>query len=120
MAAGGTAIPGTRSIPVLAAKFSNTGADPYATANLQRELFDGPWPTGTMTQYYQEISYGQFTVNGTVFPWKALAGNDAGLTTLQLWGNGAPFHTVECGDAKSCSASVRWSTRASSTRTSRI
>jgi hypothetical protein len=52
-AAGGTAITGSKLVPVFAAKFANTGADPYAAANLQAELFDGPWPTGTMTQYYE-------------------------------------------------------------------
>jgi M6 family metalloprotease-like protein len=71
-AAGGTSISGSRSIPVLLAKFSNTAADPYPHGNLQKELFDGPWPTGTMTDYYKEISYGQFTVTGTVQPWKGL------------------------------------------------
>jgi hypothetical protein len=51
-AAGGTAITGTKSVPVFAAKFANTGADPYAAA-----------PTGTMTEFYEENSYGVFTVS---------------------------------------------------------
>lgn len=75
-AAGGTIVSGTRSIPVLLAKFDNTGPNPYPKANLQKELFDGPWPTGTMTEYYQEISYGAFTVTGTVRPWKKVSQND--------------------------------------------
>ncbi len=75
-AAGGITVSGTKAIPVLTAKFNNTGADPYPAANLQQELFDGPWPTGTMTDYYKEISYGQFTVTGTVFPWKKVSNND--------------------------------------------
>jgi M6 family metalloprotease-like protein len=75
-AAGGLAVSGTKSIPVLTAKFNNTSADPFATSDLQTELFDGPWPTGTMTQYYQEISYGQLTVTGTVYPWKQLPSAD--------------------------------------------
>lgn len=75
-AAGGLVISGSRSIPVLPAKFNNTSADPYPPANLQKELFDGPWPTGTMTSYYREISYGRFTVTGTVAPWKKLSNND--------------------------------------------
>jgi M6 family metalloprotease-like protein len=75
-AAGGIAVSGTKTIPVLTAKFNNTAADPFATADLQKELFDGPWPTGTMTQYYQETSYGQLTVTGTVHPWKQLPSND--------------------------------------------
>lgn len=32
----------------------------------QQMLFDGPWPTQTMKEYYQEISYGDFTVIGEV------------------------------------------------------
>ncbi len=75
-AAGGTLVAGTKSIPVLLAKFNNTGADPYPAANLQRELFDGPWPTGTMTDYYREVSYNQFTVNGRVYPWVTVSRND--------------------------------------------
>jgi hypothetical protein len=56
-AAGGIVVSGTKSIPVLTAQFNNTRADPYPVADLQKELFDGPWSTGTMTEYYQEISY---------------------------------------------------------------
>ncbi|MBI1787853.1 MAG: M6 family metalloprotease domain-containing protein [Acidobacteria bacterium] len=73
--AGGTAVAGTRTIPVLLAKYSNTGSDPYPPANLQQELF-GSFPTGTMTDYYREISYGRLTVTGTVAPWKTLAHAD--------------------------------------------
>ena len=76
-AAGGTAVAGTRSIPVLPVTFSNTTSEPFPTANLQRELFDGPWPTGTMTDYYREVSYGKFTVTGTVAPWKKLPQSDS-------------------------------------------
>ncbi|MDH4197893.1 MAG: M6 family metalloprotease domain-containing protein, partial [Candidatus Aminicenantes bacterium] len=75
-AAGGTIVAGTKSIPVLLAKFNNTGADPYPATNLQRELFDGPWPTGTMTDYYRQVSYNQFTVNGQVYPWQTVSRND--------------------------------------------
>ena len=74
---GGVAVSGAKSVPVLLAKFANTGADPYPPSNLQRELFDGPWPTGTMTGYYRDISYGTFTVNGTVAAWRTLSQNDA-------------------------------------------
>ncbi len=76
MAAGGTAVTGSRSIPVLLARFASTSADPYPNGDLQKELFDGPWPTGTMTDYYKEISYGRFTVTGTVEPWRGLPRND--------------------------------------------
>ena len=76
MAQGGLAITGSRSVPVLASRFSNTSKVPYSVANLQTQLFTGPWPTGTMTQYYQEISYGQFSVTGTVFDWQKTTQDD--------------------------------------------
>ena len=66
------AVEGTQSIPVLSLKFRDTGADPIDVAQLQKELFDGPWPTGTMTDFYKEISYGRFEVNGQVLPFKTL------------------------------------------------
>jgi M6 family metalloprotease-like protein len=75
-AAGGTVVSGTRAVPVLLATFNNTASDPYPSGNLQTELFDGPWPTGTMTEYYREISYGTFTVSGTVFTWTKLSRDD--------------------------------------------
>lgn len=75
-AAGGVVIEGERSIPVLPVKFRNTARDPYPVADLQRELFDGPFPTGTMTDYYREVSYGRLTVTGTVRPWQTLAQDD--------------------------------------------
>jgi M6 family metalloprotease-like protein len=69
---GGTVISGRRDIPVLLLKFADTGNDPYPPANLQRELF-GSWPTGTMTDFYRELSYRRFTVGGTVSPWFRLS-----------------------------------------------
>lgn len=72
----GVVIAGSRSIPVLTGTYANTASNPYPVANLQQELFDGPWPTGTMTEIYLEMSYGQLTVDGTVFDWVANAEND--------------------------------------------
>ncbi|NNF05505.1 MAG: hypothetical protein HKN21_01970, partial [Candidatus Eisenbacteria bacterium] len=72
-AGGGTVVTGTKLVPVLAGKFSNTGADPYSIASLQNQLFDGPNPTGTVTDFYNETSHGNINLTGTVF------GNGAGL-----------------------------------------
>ncbi len=66
-AAGGFRVEGTRRVPVLAGKFSNTGSDPYSPAQLQQQLFDGPNPTGTITDYYTDISRGYLTLTGTVY-----------------------------------------------------
>jgi M6 family metalloprotease-like protein len=71
-----TAVTGRRNIPVLTALFANTDAPPYDVANLQRELFDGPWRSGTLTSYYEEISNGKFSLGGKVYPWKKVAQDD--------------------------------------------
>jgi M6 family metalloprotease-like protein len=68
----GVAVEGRQSIPVLSLKFRDTGTDPIDVRQLQTQLFDGPWPTGTMTEFYKEMSYGRFEVNGQVLPFKTL------------------------------------------------
>jgi M6 family metalloprotease-like protein len=59
----------TLNFPVLVGKFSDSGADPWTIGNLQTELFDGPWATGTLKEYYHDVSYGNFNAGGTVFGW---------------------------------------------------
>lgn len=92
-APGGTSVSGTRRIPVLMSRFSNTAAAPYPESELQKELFDGPWPTGTMTEFYKEISYGTFTVTGTVSPWQSLPRTDT-------FYEGGPNCNGICGTSK--------------------
>ncbi|MDZ7261030.1 MAG: M6 family metalloprotease domain-containing protein, partial [candidate division KSB1 bacterium] len=55
--------------PVLVGKYADSGSDQWPIRKLQMELFDGPWPTGTMKEYYLEVSYGQFNIGGQVFGW---------------------------------------------------
>jgi M6 family metalloprotease-like protein len=81
-------VSGTVKVPVFLGKYTDTGANPYPRTDLQTELFDGPWPTGTMTEYYSEISYGNLNVQGTVYDWFTVAqdddyyaGNSCGLDT---------------------------------------
>ncbi|MCA9771793.1 MAG: M6 family metalloprotease domain-containing protein [Myxococcales bacterium] len=71
-----TAVTGTYAVPVVPVLYANTGGAPYAVSNLQTELFDGTWPTGTMTEHYAEMSYGALTVTGTVYGWTSLGQND--------------------------------------------
>ncbi len=71
-----TVVNGTRKIPVFLGKFSDTGAGPIDADDLQQQLFDGPWPTGTMSEYYAEISYGNLTLDGTVFDWVTVSNAD--------------------------------------------
>ncbi len=75
-AAGDFVVSGTTSVPVFLAKFNNTPSDPYPASNLQTELFSGPWPTGTMHDFYNEISYGNLNLTGTVYNWFQLSQND--------------------------------------------
>ncbi len=66
-------VQGTRKIPVVLLDFPESGAKPFTPDQLKQELFDGPWPTGTLTQYYAEVSNGALDVKGTVLPWKTLS-----------------------------------------------
>ncbi|MDX1493714.1 MAG: immune inhibitor A [Longimicrobiales bacterium] len=62
---------GTASVPVILALFSDS-EDPgtlFSREEIQRVLFDGPSDKGTITQAMTEMSLGQFTVTGEVFPW---------------------------------------------------
>ena len=57
---------GTGQLPVVMINFSNT-ATTYNTANFQSLLFGAVGKT--MKKYYEEVSYGNFTVTGTVLGW---------------------------------------------------
>ncbi len=70
-------VSGAFSIPVFCVKYSNTGADPFPVSTLQTKLFDGPYVPRTLTQFYNEISYGNLSVTGTVYGWTALPNTDA-------------------------------------------
>jgi len=70
------AVTGTVSSPVFMVKYSNTGADPYPVSTMQTRLFDGPYSPMTLTQYYDEISYGDLNMTGTVYGWTQLANAD--------------------------------------------
>jgi M6 family metalloprotease-like protein len=70
------AVTGTVSVPVFCAKYANTGTDPYATALLDQKLFTGPFSPQTLSQFYNEISYGLVTMTGAVYGWHTLSQND--------------------------------------------
>lgn len=64
-------VTGTASVPVVLALFSDSES-PYPTfseSEIQRVLFDGPAEKGTITDAMTEMSLGNFTVTGDVFPW---------------------------------------------------
>jgi M6 family metalloprotease-like protein len=71
------AVSGNYAVPVFCSKYSDTGADPYPAATLQTRLFTGPHVPRTMTQFYDEISYGDLNLTGTVYGWTLLPGTNA-------------------------------------------
>jgi len=98
-------VSGTVQVPVLLGKYVDTGANPYPRTDLQTELFDGPWPTGTMTEFYDEISYGNLDVQGTVYDWVTVsqdddyyAGESCGLDTFDAHTDEFITETVAAND----------------------
>ena len=71
------AVTGTMNVPVLLGYFNNQSAptSPITQAQIQTQLF-GANPTGSVSDYYTEVSYGQFTIAGTVYGWTQLSQNN--------------------------------------------
>ena len=67
--AGEAAVTGTLRLAVVLALFADS-PDPHVSSDdIQRVLFDGPSPYGTVTEFYDEASGGQFALLGTTVPW---------------------------------------------------
>ncbi len=96
-AASGMRVEGTRRVPVLAGKFANTPSDPYSPTQLQNQLFDGPNPTGTVTDYYDEVSYGYINLTGNVYG--AQAGGLFQVANIDTYYEGPTGCNGACGDA---------------------
>lgn len=60
---------GEHPLLVLLAGFADSEEPTVDPAELQRLLFDGPAPRGTLPEFYHEASRGVFSVRGTVTPW---------------------------------------------------
>ena len=72
------AVTGTMNVPVLLAYFQGQSApsSPITQAQLQTQFF-GANPNGSVSDYYSEVSYDQFTFGGTVYAWTQLAHDNA-------------------------------------------
>lgn len=57
----------TFHLPVLLGQYSDS-LGTFTTQDFDDLLFNNN-PTGTMSDYYQEVSYGQFNLTGTVYGW---------------------------------------------------
>ncbi|MBV9773965.1 MAG: M6 family metalloprotease domain-containing protein [Gemmatimonadetes bacterium] len=75
-AAQGVAVQGTYRVPVFTLLYANSGAEPYASSELQKKLYTGPSSTLTLTQLYTEMSRGLVTLTGTVHDWIRVSQND--------------------------------------------
>jgi|GEM_PF-978160 len=60
----------------------------YSRAQFQSQLFDGPNPTGTVTDFYKETSYGQMHLTGNCEGWFTLPHT---LSEILGGGGGAQF-----------------------------
>ncbi len=88
----GEIVSGTEHVVVLPIRYANTTQEPWATSTLQQKLFDGPYSPRTLTQLYTEMSRGQLTMTGIVFPWTTVAsadtvyeGTDNGFSGAGIW-----------------------------------
>jgi immune inhibitor A len=78
-----TASHGVVRLPVVLALFSDSPTPAISREMVQRSLFDGPAPRGTVTDAYLEISRAALEVRGDVFDWVR-----AGITRQQAVGTG--------------------------------
>jgi M6 family metalloprotease-like protein len=75
----GQPVIGTFRVPVVLGLFSDSPpTPPYARATLQSVYFDAP--TGTVTEYYDEVSNGNLTLLGESRDWVQVAFSQAAVT----------------------------------------
>lgn len=103
LAAAQAAVTGTMRVPVLLGLYAGATA-PYSQADYQTRLF-GPQQYSART-YYQEVSRGVFTLDGTVSPWVTLPQNAAyyqpNSATHARYGRTGEYlqHTLQATDAQ--------------------
>ncbi|MFH1277491.1 MAG: M6 family metalloprotease domain-containing protein [Candidatus Eisenbacteria bacterium] len=93
---GGIAITGHQDVPVFPFLYDNTPVPPFSRESLEEHLFTGPWFTGTAKEYFTEVSYGQFTIDGVVADWYPLPEID---TYYEGSNNGSNPATDKFGEA---------------------
>jgi M6 family metalloprotease-like protein len=68
-AATNQSVEGTFPVLVIPMYFADSAVPSVPVSELQRVLFDGPNPAGTLTEYYAQASGGRLRVEGVVTPW---------------------------------------------------
>ena len=56
-------------VAIILALFSDSPEPHLGAPEVQQAMFDGPSQYGTVSEYYQEVSGGRFSVTGQAFPW---------------------------------------------------
>jgi M6 family metalloprotease-like protein len=75
-------VEGSFILPVVLGRFSDTQGAAESSERIQREYFDGPSSrSGTVVEYYEEISGGRVTLTGETFDWV-----ESSLTQTQATG----------------------------------
>ncbi len=72
----GGILAGDLNIPVLMGLYNNIQEPLADSLLLARELFDGPWQTGTLSDYFTEVSSSLLNVSGRVYGWVPLPGSE--------------------------------------------
>lgn len=62
-------VSGVFPIIVIPALFLDSGTPVFTAEDIQRTLFDGPAPSGTITDFYRDASGGLLSVRGVTVPW---------------------------------------------------
>lgn len=60
---------GTMPVVIILALFADSPEPHITVEDVQRAMFDGPSPYGTVSEYYTEVSGGRFGLSGQTFPW---------------------------------------------------
>jgi M6 family metalloprotease-like protein len=74
-AAYGTAVAGTCRVPVLLGEFAGSTRTQNTPETFEEMLFTGP--SGTLNDYYDEVSYGRIDMGGDVYGWEEVSQTSA-------------------------------------------
>lgn len=66
-------VTGTNNILIIVIDYPDLAATQTATSFT--DMVNGPWATGTLNEYYEEVSYDQFGVNGVTMGWYRAVNN---------------------------------------------
>jgi len=69
-------VSGSKKFPIFCVKYPDYN-NQYSIDNFQAMLFSDTWSSGSAKKYYQEVSYGNFILQGTCYGWFTADSNRA-------------------------------------------